>query len=155
MQQLLSERLELVQDYLPAPAAKIAERMMLGRFERFKCGFGTPAMTVPRLYLPVPGLQTGVDLPRPGIRDSQIEITHETIKPIFDEQADGLIALIEEQLQGLQKRHPGELVSYLFLSGGLAASEYIQSRLNSHFSGRGGSCIPNARSMRLILAESM
>lgn len=155
MQQMLTERLNIAQQYLHAPAQEIAEKMMLGKFERFKCAFGSPGVSVPRIFLPVPGLGPGFDLPLAGIHNSQMELSQDLIKPLFDEQADGLIDLIQEHLASLRRTRPGEEVSYLILSGGLASSEYIQSRLKSYFTGREGSLNPNARRMQPVLAESM
>lgn len=155
MQQLLAQRLQLAQQYLYAPAQEVAEKMMLGKFERFKCAFGSPGVAVPRIFLPVPGLGPGFDLPSAGIHNSQMELSQDLIKPLFDEQAEGLIELLQEHLATLRRTRPGEEISYLILSGGLASSEYIQSRLKSYFSGREGSLNPNARRMQLVLAESM
>ena len=155
MQKYLCQRLELARGQISSSPHEVAEEMMLGMFERFKCSFGTPGTTVPKLFLTVPGLRAGMDIPHAGIKDSQIEISHETIKPFFDHQVEGLIKLIEGQLQSLQRLRPSEEISYLMLSGGLASSEYIQSRLQSHFGGHFGSLNPNARKMRLLLAENM
>lgn len=154
VQQHLAERLTHIQNYLPTPPEETAERMMQGKFERFKCGFGTPGMTTPKIFLAVPGLQSGTDFPLAGIRNSCVEISQATIKPIFDEQVDNMISLIVERLQALQNSRPGEHVSYLVLSGGLGSSEYVQGRLRSHFEAGQGAAIPNARRMRLILAEN-
>jgi hypothetical protein len=154
VQQHLAERLSHVQHLLPMTPEQTAEKMMLGKFERFKCNFGAPGMMVPKLPLFVPGLQSGADYPLAGIRDSCIEVSQAIIKPIFDGQVDMMIALIEEQLLSLQRVRPGEQVSYLIVSGGLGSSEYVQSRLKSHFEAGQGAATPNARSMRLILAES-
>jgi hypothetical protein len=129
--------------------------MMIGQFERFKCGFGAPGLTAPSLFLLVPGLPPGSDYSGPGIVDSRIEIEQETIKQLFDHQATGMIKLVEEQLQRLRRKRPGERVSYLILSGGLSASEYIQNRLTSHFMTGQGAGIPNAPGMRILLAENL
>lgn len=129
--------------------------MMQGKFERFKCNFGTPGNAVPKLFLPVTGLSAGVDYPHAGIRDSQIEISQDLVKQLFDEQAEGLIELIEQQLQDLQRSRPGEQVTYLFMSGGLCASPYIQARVRNYFELGAGGQISNARGLRVQLAENM
>ncbi|KIW32228.1 uncharacterized protein PV07_03788 [Cladophialophora immunda] len=153
VQQHLAKRLDQVRDILQP--AETAEKMMLGRFERFKCSFGSPGMTAPKLYLPVTGLPTGLDYPQAGIRDSHMEIDQDTIQHLFDEQVDGLIELIEEQLKSLKRTRPGEQVSYLIMSGGLSASEYIQSRIKTHFESGAGAEIPNVRGLRMLLAENL
>jgi molecular chaperone DnaK (HSP70) len=96
-----------------------------------------------------------MDYPQAGIRDSQIEIAEATVKPIFEHQTQSLIELIEEQLQDLQRKRPDEKVSYLVLSGGLCASEYVQSKVKAHFGAGAGAVIPNARNMKMLLAENM
>lgn len=154
VQQHLAERLSHIQHHLSTSPAETAERMMQGKFERFKCGFGTPGMAVPKVRFRVPGLQSGEDFPLAGIRDSCIEISQEILRPLFDEQVENMISLIEEQMQEMLKRHYGEHLSYLILSGGLGSSEYVQSRLKSHFEAGQGAAIPNGRKLRLILAES-
>jgi molecular chaperone DnaK (HSP70) len=154
VQQHLVHRLNHIQNHLSASSAETAERMMLGQFERFKCAFGTAAMNlVPKLRLQVPGLQPGSDFPAAGIINSSIEISQDIVKPIFDDQVENMIDLIEEQLQEFQKVRPGEQISYLVLSGGLGSSPYVQSRLKNHFEAGQGSAIHNARRMRLIVAE--
>ncbi|KAH0844994.1 hypothetical protein Z517_00879 [Fonsecaea pedrosoi CBS 271.37] len=153
VQQHLASRLALVPEILHPP--ETAERMMLGRFERFKCSFGSPGMTAPKLFLPVVGLPAGLDYPQAGIRDSHMEIDQDTIQHLFDEQVDGLLELIEEQLHALKRNRPGEQVSYLIMSGGLSASEYIQRRVKTHFESGAGAEIPNIRGLRMLLAENL
>ena len=74
VQHLLIDRLRHVERLLPQPI-EIAEKMMQGRFERFKCSFGTSGFDVPDLPLDVPGLPPGTDIPMAGIQNSQIRIT--------------------------------------------------------------------------------
>lgn len=128
---------------------------MAGRFERFKCDFGNKATTIaPSLFLPVVGLP-GRDYEQAGIRDSQMEISRVFIQGLFDDQVNGMITLIEEQLQRLRRRHPGEKVSYLIMSGGLSASEYIQSLLRAHFERGQGAGIANAPGLKILMAENL
>jgi hypothetical protein len=75
VQQLLVERLRHIAHRLPASPLEISERMMHGRFERFKCSFGTNASNMRQLLLTIPGLPPGTDYPLAGISDSQIGIT--------------------------------------------------------------------------------
>lgn len=129
--------------------------MMIGQFERFKIGFGTPGMEAPNLFLSVPGLPAGSNYPNQGIVNSRVKLEQASIRQLFDIQATGMIALIEQQLERLRRKRPGEKVSYLILSGGLSASEYIQSRLRSHFITGQGAGIPNAPRMTILLAENL
>jgi hypothetical protein len=69
--QPLAERLSYIQDSLSASPVEMAEKMMLGKFERFKGSFGNPIMAAPKLYLSVPGLLLGMDFPLVGIRNLQ------------------------------------------------------------------------------------
>jgi hypothetical protein len=155
VQKDLTERLRRIQDLLPRPAKKVAEMMMSGRFERFKCDFGNPATAAHSLFLAVPGLPPGSDYASLGIVDSRIEIEQQRIKELFDHHAVLMIQLIEEQLHRLKSRRPGERVSYLILSGGFSMSEYLQSRLKSHFITGQGAGIPNAPRMKILLAEDL
>jgi hypothetical protein len=75
VQQLLEERLRHISHRLSASPIDTAEKMMFGRFERFKCSFGTSASNMPQLLLTVPGLPPGTDYPLAGIANSQIGIT--------------------------------------------------------------------------------
>ena len=75
VQQLLEERLRHISHRLPASPIDTAEIMMHGRFERFKCAFGTSAYDMPQLFLRVPGLPPGTDYPLAGVANSQIGIT--------------------------------------------------------------------------------
>ncbi|KAI1611880.1 hypothetical protein EDD37DRAFT_651436 [Exophiala viscosa] len=153
VQKHLAERLRFLEHVLPPE--ETAERMMLGRFERFKCSFGVVGTTPPKLFLPVTGLSAGSDFPHAGIKDSQIEVSRDLVKGLFEEQAEGIIELITEQLQALKRFRPGERVTYLIMSGGLSASQYIQERVKSHFEFGGGSLESNARGVKMLLAENM
>jgi hypothetical protein len=75
VQQLLMERLRYIAHRLPASPLEISDRMMHGKFERFKCSFGTNAINKRQLLLTIPGLPPGTDYPSAGISDSQISIT--------------------------------------------------------------------------------
>lgn len=48
--------------------------MTFGRFQRFKCAFGTEATAAPWLKLDVPSLQTDVDFPEADVYDGQMQI---------------------------------------------------------------------------------
>lgn len=141
--------------FLPRTVEEIAEEMMLGRFDRFKHDFGSPGSTAPRIRLPVPGLSPQSFYPELGIENSEMEVEQETIARHFDRHATAMINLIIEQLQHLKRKHPGEKVSYLILSGGLSASPYIQNRLKSHFLSSQRADISNARGMKILLATNL
>lgn len=129
---------------------------MAGRFERFKCDFGNKVTTTaPSLFLPVIGLPPGRDHQQAGIRDSQMMISRDFIQGLFDDQVNEMITLMEEQLQMLRRRHPGEKVSYLIMSGGLSASEYIQTLLRGHFERGQGAGIANAPGLKILMAENL
>ena len=54
----------------------IADKMMQGRFERFKCSYGTASSSaIPTIPLKVPGLQPGTHFPNENIEDSTMRIT--------------------------------------------------------------------------------
>lgn len=105
---------------------------MSGRFERFKCSFGTDmSWTIPPLKLDVPGL-TGLNFPEAEVYNGQIAISRflclflpplplgccetslstdcysDEIKQFFDVKIEEMYALIEDQLGRVQKKHPGE-----------------------------------------------
>ncbi|KAK2883393.1 hypothetical protein FQN49_000033 [Arthroderma sp. PD_2] len=76
--QLLSQNLEKIRQLLPDPPRVVAWRMLSGRFERFKCSFGTDATwIIPSLKLDVPCLNPGSDYPDAGIHNSQMSISRQ------------------------------------------------------------------------------
>ncbi|KAH1976676.1 hypothetical protein KXW18_008725 [Aspergillus fumigatus] len=61
---LICGRLSKLHDRLEMSPSHTAWRMVLGRFQRLKCAFGTPAAAnTPSLKLDVPGLKPGADVP--------------------------------------------------------------------------------------------
>ena len=78
---IVSDRLAKIHDYLSGEPDVIADKMMQGRFERFKCSYGTPSSsTIPTIPLEVPGLAPGTHLPNVNIEDSTMKITrYETV----------------------------------------------------------------------------
>ena len=74
--QILSDRLERIQDHLQGDPDIIADQMMQGRFERIKCSFGTAASSaIPTIPLRVPGLAPGFCYSAAGIEDSTLVLT--------------------------------------------------------------------------------
>ncbi len=77
---LVSSRLNKIRDYLKGEPNEIAYKMMQGRFERFKCSYGTPASAaIPTIPLEVPGLGSGKHFPNVKIEDSTMKITRHVI----------------------------------------------------------------------------
>ncbi len=75
-QQIVSSRLNRIRDHLNGEPDDIAEKMISGRFERFKCSYGTAAaLTIPTIPLEVPGLGSGKHFPNVNIEDSTMKIT--------------------------------------------------------------------------------
>ena len=153
VQQYLERQLVRAPQYLNSSPQDVAERMMHGRFERFKCTFGTSAANLPALYLEVPGLPPGMDIPEAGIQNSRIGISQSFLRQLFDEQVDAMIKLLQDQLVQLQTIVPGERVSYLVLSGGLGSSQYIRDRIKQHFQTGPGAQLSNTAGMHMLLAE--
>lgn len=72
---LIADRLSYVKHRLDDDPANIALGMLLGdgRFERFKCSYGSPgSKTIPKLLLPVPLLPKGSHYPHAVIEDSSM-----------------------------------------------------------------------------------
>ncbi|RVX73957.1 hypothetical protein B0A52_02847 [Exophiala mesophila] len=138
---------------LPNTPADVAEQMMIGRFERFKCSFGAPGTNIPYLLLDVPGFPPGVEEAKANIFNSQFQITSEVLKNAFDEQVDALVNFVHGQIKELHDRRPGEKVSYIILSGGLGSSPYVQQRLRSHFSGQATSGPQASFGINILAAE--
>lgn len=76
IEELILDRLECIQKYLPAPAELLAERMVNSSgFQTFKCIFGLDAQQGLDLFLTVPNLAIGLDFPESSIQDSRMRIT--------------------------------------------------------------------------------
>lgn len=75
-QLLLEERLYKIRDHLQGDPEETAEKMMLGRFERIKCSFGSGVTAeLPTIPLPIPGLPPAYINEAVGISDSKMIIT--------------------------------------------------------------------------------
>jgi len=153
VQQYLEQRLMKAAHLLNASPQEIAEKMMQGRFERFKCTFGTSAANLPALVLEIPGMPAGTNYPPADIQNSRLSISQTTLQKLFDEQVDAMIRLLTEQLVALQIVAPGERVSYLVLSGGLGSSQYVRDRLKQYFQFGAGATLSNTAGMHMLLAE--
>ena len=74
--QILSKRLESVQDHLQGDPDTIADQMMQGRFERIKCSFGAASsLDIPVIPLPVPSLPPGFCHSGANIEHSNLILT--------------------------------------------------------------------------------
>ena len=73
---IVSDRLNKIRDYLEGEPDDLAYKMMQGRFERFKCSYGTAAASaMPTIPLEVPGLRPGRHFTNVNIEDSTMKIT--------------------------------------------------------------------------------
>ncbi|KAK5125632.1 hypothetical protein LTR85_011906 [Meristemomyces frigidus] len=128
MEAIILKRLKLIRADIRGDLDSIARKMIQDRFMTYKCSFGSGAMNVPKLPLPIPGLAPGQDFPHAGIENSNIVLMSAELQSIFDEQIDKICDLIDQQLSAVQHSHAGETVSYLVLSGGLGSSPYVQKK---------------------------
>ncbi|CAF9942006.1 hypothetical protein IMSHALPRED_003147 [Imshaugia aleurites] len=148
---IVSDRLNKIRDFLQGEPDDIAYKMMQGRFERFKCSYGTPASsTIPTIPLEVPGLRPGTHFSNVNIEDSTMKITREELKKLFDSQIDRMLSLINEQFDRMQKKLP-RTQSYLVLSGGLGSSPYVRQRFKSYYETGEGSERPNAQETKIVV----
>ena len=77
---LIVTRLSHIRDRLAGDLEDLADQMMLGRFERFKCSYGTAlAEANPNLLLQIPGLQPGVNFPGARIENSMMSFSASVI----------------------------------------------------------------------------
>ena len=73
---IVEDRLHKIREYLQGDPDDTAHKMMQGRFERFKCSYGTPAAyEIPTIPLEVPGLRPGSHFSNVNIEDSTMRIT--------------------------------------------------------------------------------
>ncbi|KAK5083734.1 hypothetical protein LTR05_006239 [Lithohypha guttulata] len=151
MEERILERLESIKHHLLDEPVRIAEQMISsgGRFETFKCSFGTEALQVLDLLIPVPGLPQGKDFPQAGIFDGKMVITKQDLQKIFDEQVERICDLIDGELRKLQVEHAKEQVSYIVLSGGLGSSPYVRQWICKRYE---SGTFSNARNLRVLTA---
>lgn len=134
VEKLIAERLHVIDGYLSEPVATVANKMIKekSRFESFKCNLGDDVMDLPTLRLSIPGVPAGLTV-KPHIENSQLILFKSEIEQIFDAQVERLCELIDGQLYQLEKSRPGELITYLVLSGGLGSSPYLQQKLRQRY----------------------
>ncbi|KAL2871627.1 Hsp70 family protein [Aspergillus lucknowensis] len=131
--QLVCAKLEPVRLSLPGTTEDIAWKMMIGRFERFKCSFGVEGEQLPTLKLELPATLSESHFPEQGIHNGQLYITSDEVRGIFDAKIDDLFDLLDEQIRRLQLSHPTEKISFLVLSGGFGSCPYVRERLTTRY----------------------
>ncbi|OJZ81557.1 hypothetical protein ASPFODRAFT_51951 [Aspergillus luchuensis CBS 106.47] len=148
---LMCKRLEVVQQHLKSSPNTTAWRMTFGRFQRYKCAFGTEATVTPWLKLDVPGLDPNLDFPEVGIFNGQMQIAWEDIQKSFDSKVEGIFQLIDAHIQQLQAQGSNDDIKYLVLSGGLGSSPYVRHRLQERYN----SCSKASQSggMQVLMAD--
>lgn len=89
MSLIIQQRLELVKHRLQGQPQQLAEQMIRGRFETFKCDFGSEASNHEKYPLPIPGMEPGHDFRGSRIEDSKVIIKkyvdHLHFFPLFED----------------------------------------------------------------------
>ncbi|KAL6718179.1 hypothetical protein ACLMJK_004267 [Lecanora helva] len=150
VEELLVSRLVRVHHLVGPDLGTIAHEMMHGRFERFKCEFGTPAsLSQPALALQIPGLQPGIDVPDAMIENSRIEILRDELRAIFDVHIAKILHLTDTQIDWVTQNKGANQISHFVLSGGLGSSPYVKDRIRSHYTTGPGSEKPAVQNMEV------
>ncbi|KAL3442444.1 hypothetical protein BJX65DRAFT_286814 [Aspergillus insuetus] len=150
----IAQRLAKVQDSLLHTPDHIAWKMLLGRFQRLKCAFGTDVSDTPTLTLPVPFLKHGTsDLPAAGIQGGQMSIGWENVQRAFDTKIDEMCELLDGQISKMQNNYPQHRISYLVLSGGFGSSPYVRQRLHERYAIPGVAKHSNVLGLQVLMAE--
>ncbi|KAH0173608.1 hypothetical protein KCU67_g1193, partial [Aureobasidium melanogenum] len=153
IEELVLERLERIQEHLPAPAELLAEKMVnCSGFQTFKCSFGLDAQEGLDLFLTIPTLAIGLDFPESNIQDSRMRITREEFQQVFDERIEKVFELIDMQIKQLQNIHSRETINYLILSGGLGSSPYVKQRMRKRYEQNADMNLQNARDIKILTA---
>ncbi|KAL8740298.1 MAG: hypothetical protein Q9190_006981 [Brigantiaea leucoxantha] len=159
---MICERLDQIRNHLLEEPNNVAEKMMQGRFERFKCSYGTAASSsMPSLPLEVPGLPFGFSSANAQIENCMLGArnmpglgikipSREDLRNVFNTQIDRILALTDEQLDRLSKKYPDLQVSWLVLSGGLGSSSYVKQCISSYYGSGIGSTKSNVKQMRTL-----
>ncbi|RHZ63243.1 Hsp70 family protein [Aspergillus thermomutatus] len=154
MHSLICERLSKVHHRLNLSPSHTAWRMILGRFQRLKCAFGTAAAAnTPSLKLDVPGLKPGPDLPEVEIYDGQMSISWDDLQHCFDTKIAEMFDLLDGQIRQMHDRFASERISYLILSGGFGSSPYVRKRLMERYSSGNRNGHGSTGAMRVLMAE--
>ncbi|PSN59230.1 hypothetical protein BS50DRAFT_658863, partial [Corynespora cassiicola Philippines] len=137
-------------DNLETTAWKMRNRR---EYQNAKCGYGTTESLsdTPTFSVAIPNLDRTYRNDQCDIYGGNMIFQRDELKPLFDEQIDRLISLIDEQLFKLQNRFPGEQVAHMVLSGGLGNSEYVLSCLRHRYAS-GNSNQSNASNLQIRVA---
>jgi len=101
------DRLDKIRANLNGEPDAVTDRMVHGRFERIKCSYGTAASSaLPTIPIEVPGLEPGCSFPDAHIDNSEMIITREEMKDLFDIQVNKMLSLVDEQFERMNKNHP-------------------------------------------------
>ncbi|KAL8731719.1 MAG: hypothetical protein Q9181_004200 [Wetmoreana brouardii] len=149
---LARSRLKLAHYTSPLPMApeQSAWEMMKSQdFQNTKCEHGSPD-DAPIFSVPIPKVDPVYTDLTAGIEYGEMKFTREELQRLFDKQIQKLVALIDSQLQTMQRQRPGQQVNHLILAGGLGHSQYVQDRLRARFV-NGGSH-PNATNIQVRVA---
>lgn len=79
VQRLIETRLQCIQHLIRGEIDVVAEQMLRGRFDTFKCSFGSAAANLEKLPLAVPGLGPGQTFPQCAIEDGKMVITRSVV----------------------------------------------------------------------------
>lgn len=97
---IVSDRLNKIRGYLSGEPGLIAEKMMQGRFERFKCSYGTAASSaIPTIPLQVPGLGPGMHFPNVNIEDSTMKITRYLTSLAYETRVMSLLTIRKGRIE--------------------------------------------------------
>ncbi|KAK4545934.1 hypothetical protein LTR36_002498 [Oleoguttula mirabilis] len=153
-ERMILERLKLIRaDIHGGDLESMARKMVQDRFMSYKCSFGSTSMNVPKLPLPIPGIASNQDFPHAGVENSNMVLLSEDLQQLFDQQVQRIYELIDDQLKTVQITHPGEVVSYLVLSGGLGSSPYVQKKIRDRYEHGAGPGFMNAQNVEVLLAS--
>ncbi|KAL4914331.1 hypothetical protein BDW62DRAFT_145246 [Aspergillus aurantiobrunneus] len=151
---IIAERLSKVKDDLVSSPDHVAWKMLLGRFQRLKCAYGTEAARTPALSLEVPYLKVpGADLPLAGIYDGQMRIQWEYVKQAFDVKISEMCDLLDAQIHLMETKYPRSRISYLVLSGGFGSSPYVRECLHHRYALPGVAKVPNVLGLQVLMVE--
>ncbi|KAK5796631.1 hypothetical protein VI817_005916 [Penicillium citrinum] len=150
---ILSEKLEKVQDYLQLTPSETAWRMIIGRFQRFKCAFGSDANIAPYLKLDVPNMDSDLDFPEAEIYDGQIRIAWSEIQQVFDHKVDGICDLLDDHIRQMSGKYPHDRIKYLVLSGGFGSSPYMRKRLIHKYNEPESESLSSVHGMQILVAD--
>ncbi|KAJ5734832.1 hypothetical protein N7533_013235 [Penicillium manginii] len=151
--QIVSQNLEGIRDHLRYSPSETAWRIITGRFQRFKCGFGSEATSTPYLKLDIPGLDPGLDFPEKNIFDSQLSIAWADIQKVFDTKIDAICVLLDDHMRQMSARYPFDQIKYLILSGGFGSSPYLRERLIQKYTETESNNRSNTSEIQILVAD--